>query len=179
MSAKQDSVDSVFELVPYISQTQSRFSTVYTLVWIQKNWTVAIPIIMLYLILVFSGRMIMAKREKFELRRYLVCWNVGLAAFSVIGFVSVAPNLILSLYRRGFEHTVCHTTAVINPNLSLWAFVFTLSKVVELGDTAFIVLRKAPLSFLHWYHHMTVLFYTWYIMGHRSVSTFAGGELLK
>jgi len=37
-----------------------------------------------------------------------------------------------------------------------------LSKMVELGDTAFIVLRKQPLIFLHWYHHITVLIYTWF-----------------
>ncbi|CAG0924746.1 unnamed protein product, partial [Notodromas monacha] len=40
--------------------------------------------------------------------------------------------------------------------------MFAISKVPELLDTAFIVLRKRPLIFLHWYHHITVLMYTWY-----------------
>ena len=48
------------------------------------------------------------------------------------------------------------------PSLALWGWLMTLSKVVELGDTIFIVLRKSQLSFLHWYHHITVLVYTWY-----------------
>ena len=43
-----------------------------------------------------------------------------------------------------------------------WTFMFVMSKVPELGDTIFIVLRKQPLIFLHWYHHITVLLYSWY-----------------
>lgn len=41
-----------------------------------------------------------------------------------------------------------------------WAFCF--SKLPELVDTVFIVLRKQPLIFLHWYHHASVLIYCWF-----------------
>lgn len=41
-----------------------------------------------------------------------------------------------------------------------WAFCF--SKLPELIDTVFIVLRKQPLIFLHWYHHASVLVYCWF-----------------
>ncbi|KAI0986697.1 hypothetical protein GJ496_005905 [Pomphorhynchus laevis] len=40
--------------------------------------------------------------------------------------------------------------------------LFAISKVPELFDTMFIVLRKQKLIFLHWFHHATVLVYTWY-----------------
>jgi hypothetical protein len=33
----------------------------------------------------------------------------------------------------------------------LWVFVFTASKVPELLDTMFLVLRKKPVILLHWY----------------------------
>lgn len=44
---------------------------------------------------------------------------------------------------------------------AFWATMFVLSKVPELGDTVFIILRKQPLIFLHYYHHATVLVYAW------------------
>lgn len=37
-----------------------------------------------------------------------------------------------------------------------------LVQIPELGDTIFVVLRKKPLIFLHWYHHVTVLLYCWH-----------------
>lgn len=33
---------------------------------------------------------------------------------------------------------------------AFWGWLMALSKMAELGDTAFIVLRKQPLIFLHW-----------------------------
>ena len=34
-------------------------------------------------------------------------------------------------------------------------------QIPELFDTVFIILKKKPLIFLHWYHHVTVLLYCW------------------
>lgn len=42
-----------------------------------------------------------------------------------------------------------------------WVMLFIFSKIPELIDTLFIVLRKKPLIFLHWYHHVTVLLFCW------------------
>ena len=40
--------------------------------------------------------------------------------------------------------------------------MFIFSKIPELWDTFYIVARKRPLLFLHWYHHVTVLLYCWH-----------------
>lgn len=44
----------------------------------------------------------------------------------------------------------------------LWMYVFAYSKYLELIDTAFLIIRRKEVSFLHWYHHFTVLAYTWF-----------------
>lgn len=56
---------------------------------------------------------------------------------------------------------VCNSFIIQNKVSGFWTTMFVLSKVPELGDTIFIVLRKQPLIFLHWYHHATVLVYSW------------------
>eukprot|EP00658_Telonema_sp_P-2_P051893 TRINITY_DN4000_c0_g1_i2.p2 TRINITY_DN4000_c0_g1~~TRINITY_DN4000_c0_g1_i2.p2 ORF type:complete len:193 (-),score=41.46 TRINITY_DN4000_c0_g1_i2:195-773(-) len=45
---------------------------------------------------------------------------------------------------------------------SAWGFLFSVSKVVEMGDTLLVVLRKKPLIFLQYYHHLATMVYCWY-----------------
>jgi elongation of very long chain fatty acids protein 6 len=42
------------------------------------------------------------------------------------------------------------------------------SKNRELIDTFFLIIHKKNVLFLHWYHHITVLLYTWYGFTHAS-----------
>jgi hypothetical protein len=40
--------------------------------------------------------------------------------------------------------------------------LFIYSKIPELLDTIFMVMRGKPVIFLHWFHHVTVLMYCWH-----------------
>ena len=107
----------------------------------------------------------MEQRPAFDLRRALVMWNTGHAVFSIFGTFALTPSLFEAVYYEGVVYSVCYSECWRVPEIWSWGFFFVLFKVVELGDTAFIVLRKTPLPFLHWYHHITVLLYCWYAMG--------------
>ena len=127
-----------------------------------------IPIVssMIYLALFNCGRKYMEERPALKLRKVLTLWNATLAIFSILGTIVVLPPLIQNLSQKdGFYQSVCFSPLSTTPWLSFWAAIFTLSKLVEFGDTFFIVFRKTPLNFLHWYHHISVFLYSWYGMG--------------
>jgi elongation of very long chain fatty acids protein 6 len=129
--------------------------------WLTKWWWLSIVYSFIYIILVYGGQKLMKNREKFHLYRSLVGWNIVLAIFSIMGAIRFLPNFFAIFYNKGVVHTICKFD--YNFGISgCWAWLFVLSKVAELIDTAFIVLRKQKLIFLHWYHHATVLVYCWY-----------------
>ena len=76
--------------------------------------------------------------------------------------MSLTPPFLEAISTGGLQKTVCVNVAMTRSHTALWHFLFLISKVAELGDTVFIVLRKSPLHLLHWYHHITVLVYSWY-----------------
>lgn len=121
-----------------------------------------------YVALVFSGSYFMKNRRAVKLQTPLVFWNASLAIYSIITFVILAPPIYKDVVAHGFTYSMCNSPCKKSPWLSFWAFTFSLSKIVELGDTFFVIVRKAPLSFLHWYHHMTVLCYTWYALASKN-----------
>ncbi|CAM9763991.1 unnamed protein product, partial [Ectocarpus fasciculatus] len=74
------------------------------------------------------------------------------------------PHLVQILHVYGFKYTICAKPTMWYGSgaVGMWTQAFVFSKIPELGDTIFVVLRKKPLIFLHWYHHVTVLLYCWH-----------------
>lgn len=91
-------------------------------------------------------------------------WNLVLAAFSILGASRVVPLLLSNLMEKGFNYTVCENPSnwYFEGGPGLWVGLFIYSKLPELADTAFLVLQKKPVIFLHWFHHATVLLYCWH-----------------
>ncbi|XP_063611761.1 very long chain fatty acid elongase 6-like isoform X1 [Penaeus indicus] len=132
--------------------------------WMRVNWWHSIIWTSMYVFFIFAGQRYMQNRHRFELRSYLVVWNILLAVFSTMGALRTVPEMFHILKDYGFSFSTCISGKPFLDNRvgGFWNWMFTLSKVPELGDTVFIVLRKQPLIFLHWYHHVTVLLYAWY-----------------
>ena len=98
----------------------------------------------------------------FSLKQPLIYWNASLCIFSFVGALQTIPLLFHLIYNSNeFKDTICE-----NPSQSWgqnpWVGLFVYSKIPELIDTFFIIARKRPLIFLHWYHHVTVLLYCWH-----------------
>ena len=79
--------------------------------------------------------------------------------------------------KYGWHVSLCKTSEeapwgedlpILPGQAGMWAYVFCMSKLPELGDTLFIVLRKQKLIFLHWYHHITVMMYCYFRYGYCS-----------
>ena len=129
--------------------------------WMLENWTVSIWLSLIYIALIFAGRWYMQSRSKYDLRPWLAVWSGVLAIFSILATIRLMSEVIYIVYTYGWNYSVCFPSIYFGDS-AFWAWLFTISKAYELGDTMFIILRKQPLIFLHWYHHVTVMIYSWY-----------------
>lgn len=147
----------------YVFEFENEFQHNKYREWMTENWTVAFYYVGAYMAFIYGGQYYMQNRPRFELRRTLMVWNSALAAFSIMGACRTIPEFYHVLRNHGLYHSICVPSFIeVDRVAGFWTYMFVLSKVPELGDTVFIVLRKKPLIFLHWYHHITVLLYTWF-----------------
>jgi elongation of very long chain fatty acids protein 6 len=127
------------------------------------NYSIPIAVVVVYLLMCYYGSTYMSSRKPFNIINQLAVWNFVLAVFSIYGTLRVVPHLLFKLSEMTFEESICDSAhsyfGAGAAGLSVQLFI--LSKLPELFDTAFVILRKKPLIFLHWYHHITVLLYCW------------------
>ncbi|XP_035942411.1 very long chain fatty acid elongase 3 [Halichoerus grypus] len=127
---------------------------------LEEYWATSFLIALVYLLLIFVGQNYMKARKGFNLQGPLILWSFSLALFSILGALRTWGHMATLLLKGDLKQTVCFSIFTHTPIIRFWSCLFVLSKIIELGDTAFIILRKRPLIFVHWYHHSTVLVYS-------------------
>ena len=140
-------------------------------IWARENMHLPFIFVALYVTTVFGGKAWMKGRDAFKLRKYWILWNALLSAFSWCGALRMIPHLVLLVQERSFFTSYCGTSAQTygwGQASGLWTVLFIFSKVPELFDTHFIIFSKSKLHFIQWYHHITVLLYTWHSYATRS-----------
>ena len=154
-----------------LAEFEDRFDFEIVHKWFTEYWTVCLYASALYAVTIFGLNQYMKDKPKgYDVRRWLFMWSTGLAVFSILGCSIGGVRLWSAVFEEGFMATLClpkrygaiSTAHLARNRYGLWTLCFVLSKIVELGDTYFIILKKQQLIFLHWYHHITVLLYTWF-----------------
>ena len=152
-----------------------QWDPVYWQQWHLQNWTICIWFSVMYVIAVRFGVFYMNNRKPLDLRYPLALWSALLAIFSIAGSYSMVPEILWVLSRDGFHAAACDNSFSQDSSVLFWSWLFVWSKVLEFGDTAFIILRKQKLSFLHWYHHaMTVICVFTYFPGMVAINRWTG-----
>lgn len=115
-------------------------------------------------VLVIGPRM-MKNREPFSLRPILLFHNFTTSLGNLFGFLVVVGNfkeLLIQVTNVNFNTHNLFSPLVEHKYIMLSYFYF-LSKLTDLLDTVFIVLRKkqSQITLLHLYHHFSVPFFGW------------------
>lgn len=122
--------------------------------WLVDTEPFLLKCVAVYVIAIFSIKYIMRDRKPFDLQTPLTVWNALLAVFSILGFVFTTPTFLSVISEHGLQHTYTHISDMQKGKTAgYWTFLWVVSKIPELVDTLFIVARKRPLMFMHWYHH--------------------------
>uniref|UniRef100_T1IZZ6 Elongation of very long chain fatty acids protein n=1 Tax=Strigamia maritima TaxID=126957 RepID=T1IZZ6_STRMM len=133
----------------------------------QKWFLVKSPVPMLVLIflyfnMVHFGPKIMQKREPYKLKWVLIVYNLGITILNLY----IAVTLFHKAHKLNYSW-ICEPYRLIQTDdekqIAFTIYLFYLSKVFELCDSLFFIMRKKfnQLSFLHCFHHPTMFFFTW------------------
>ena len=157
-------------LEPFYTEWEKNFDVSLAYRLIRDNQWLPIIAVILYLSFLVEGKKYVERRKKegkgpVNLGKFPAVWNAFLATFSIIGALRVVPHFFFLFTHKDFKETVCEapdTAGYGDGAAGLWVMLFTVSKVFELVDTVVLVLKGKDPMFLHWYHHVTVLLYTWF-----------------
>ena len=122
--------------------------------WTSQNWQIPLTACVLYILMIFFLRNFMRDRKPIRLTPVVICWNFGLSLFSMVGMYYCVPHLLYGpqgVVRYGLYASVCpHPTTYGHGYVGFFVAAFIYSKLAELVDTFWLLIRKSPVIFLHW-----------------------------
>ncbi|KAK9738401.1 GNS1/SUR4 family [Popillia japonica] len=122
-----------------------------------------IGLIIAYLYFVLDlGPRLMRNREPFELKKVLVLYNGYQVLFSL--WLCGQAFIIDDVWAYALHNSCTNpTSSILKEALTRCAWWYFFSKIIELLDTVFFVLRKkqSQVTFLHVYHHSIMVLFTW------------------
>lgn len=114
--------------------------------------------LVLYLPVIFTTKYFIDKMS-IDNKKYLsniltypwIVWCLSLSIFSTFGTYNLGKYLLIN---KG--------ETILETDYGIWYHLFIISKLPELFDTVFIVLRSKPLVMLQYYHHWATLAIAFY-----------------
>jgi len=141
----------------------SFFSPSYWTRFTAQHWEVPLLAVAVYLVLIPLVQRVVAKRGPFDVKGFAFYWNAGLSLFSWCGVAACVPVLVGSLAEHGLYFTTCAPAAWYGCGFNgFFVMMFIYSKLPELVDTVLLALAGKPVIALQWWHHTTVLLYSWH-----------------
>lgn len=160
-------------LEPFYFEAEKCFDAVKAIKWCEDNPAYPFVAVVIYAVCIYSGKQWMETRKAFNWKFAMGAWNLFLCVFSFMCVLRVVPHMLHNFAIGSARDLLC-----VSPektygygSTGLWITLFVFSKFAELIDTVFIVAHKKDLMLLHWYHHMSVLIWSWYSLVSRTPSS--------
>uniref|UniRef100_A0A2S2P5M5 Elongation of very long chain fatty acids protein n=1 Tax=Schizaphis graminum TaxID=13262 RepID=A0A2S2P5M5_SCHGA len=128
-------------------------------------WPV-LSILIAYLLFVLKlGPKMMENREPFKIKRIMMVYNIVQTIYNIfiVSEVFITPGICTYLMINICNPDESESNRHIINTFYVQTWHFVLSKIFDLLDTVFFVLRKkqSHVSFLHVYHHVNMVVTTW------------------
>ena len=109
---------------------EKKYDPIPVLNWMRDHPIVPIVGVMLYGVLIFLGQYMLKDKESWKWRNTLATWNLFLSAFSTIGMLRTAPQLVHNLTTLSLRDNLCTDPRVTygSGSTGLWVQLFILSK---------------------------------------------------
>jgi len=165
LSQALSSVSSALVTLQHDVSSPSAFRTVTS--FCREQWGIPAFFCVSYLVMVYAARRPMAQHSHMlAVDRCFAAWNLFLSVFSTWGVYHMGKGLYNMTEKRGLQFTICGSTGELVQNLqdgptALALCLFCFSKIPELMDTVFLILKGKKVRFLQWYHHATVMLFCW------------------